>query len=103
MIDAGPTVHARLRELSTGDVVDLAVDSIFLSRSSRSCQIIEALKALGDHGLVRRSETVSGFDSSEYLLTYTAGEKVPTEPQWRSAWPLWTAVVLGLPSACEVR
>ena len=31
MIDAGPTVHARLRELSTGDVVDLAVDSIFLS------------------------------------------------------------------------
>ena len=73
MIDAGPTVHARLRELSTGDVVDLAVDSIFLSRSSRSCQIIEALKALGDHGLVRRSETVSAdisqMESSAFINT----------------------------------
>lgn len=72
IIDAGLIVHARLRELSTGDVVDLAMDSMFLSTSSRSCHTIDALKELGDHGLVHRSETVSRGDSSEYLLTWSA-------------------------------
>ena len=72
IIDAGLIVHARLRELSTGDVVELAIDSMFLSRSSRSCQIIDALQELEDHSLVRRSETVSRFDNSEYLLSYSA-------------------------------
>ena len=70
-IDAGLIVHARLRELSTGDVVGLAMDSTFLSGSSRSCHIIDALKELEDHGLVHRSETVSRGDSSEYLLAWT--------------------------------
>ena len=92
IIDAGLIVHARLRELSTGDVVELAMDSMFLSRSSRSCQIIDALQELEDHSLVRRSETVSRFDSSEYLLSYSAREMEPTEPPWRWAWPSWTAV-----------
>ncbi len=73
MIDAGLIVHARLRELSTGDAVDLAMDSMFLSRSSRSCHIIDALKELGDHGLVHKREIVSRGDSSEYLLTWSAG------------------------------
>ena len=80
IIDAGLIVHARLRELSNGDVVDLAMDSMFLSRSSRSCNVIDALKELGDHGLVHRSETVSRGDSSEFLLTWSAGEIEPTEP-----------------------
>ena len=75
IIDAGLIVHTRLRALSTADVVNLAVDSMFLSRSSRSCHIIDALRELGDHGLVRRSETVSRFDSSEYLLTYSTGRR----------------------------
>ena len=79
IIDAGSIVHARLRELSTGDVVDLAMDSAFLCRSSRPCHIIDALKELEDHGLVHRSETVSRGDSSEYLLTWSAGEIEPTE------------------------
>ena len=92
IIDAGLIVHTRLRELSTGDVVNLAVDSMFLSRSSRSGHIIDARKELGDRGLVHRSETVSRGDSSEYLLTYSAGETVSTELQWRSAWPPRTAV-----------
>jgi len=73
MIDAGLIVHGRLRELSTGDVVDLTMDSMFLPRSSRLCHIIDALKELEDHGLVHRSETVSWGDSSEYLLTWSAG------------------------------
>ncbi len=99
LIDAGLIVHARLRELSTGDVVDLAMESMFLSGLSRSCHIIDALKELGDHGLVHRSETVSWGDSSEYLLTWSAGEIEPTEPPWRSVCPSWTAVSRGLPSA----
>ena len=73
IIDAGLIVHARLRELSTGDVVDLAMDSMFLSKSSRSGHIIDALKELGDHGLVHKREIVSRGDSSEYLLTWSAG------------------------------
>ncbi len=80
IIDAGLIVHARLRELSTGDVIDLVMESMFLSRSARSCHIIDALRELGDHGLVHRSETVSWGDSSEYLLTWSAGEMEPTEP-----------------------
>ncbi len=73
IIDAGLIVHARLRELSTGDVVDLTIDSMFLSRSSRSCHVIDALEELEDHGLVHNRETVSRGDSSEYLLTWSAG------------------------------
>ena len=73
MIDAGLIVHARLRELSTGDVVDLALDSMFLSTSSRSGHIIDPLRELEDHGLVHKRETVSRGDSSEYLLTWSAG------------------------------
>ena len=73
MIDAGLIVQARLRELSTGDVIDLATESMFLSTTSRSGHIIDALKELGDHGFVHRSETVSQGDSSEYQLTWSAG------------------------------
>ena len=86
IIDAGLKVHARLRESPTGDVVNLAVDSMFLSRSSRLRYIIDALKELEDHGLVHRSEIVSPGDSSEYLLTWSPGEIEPTERPWRSAW-----------------
>ena len=72
IIDAGLIVQARLRELSTGDVVDLAMDSMFLSTLSRSGHIIDPLKELEDHGLVHKRETVSRGDSAEYLLTWSA-------------------------------
>ena len=72
MIDAGLIVHARLRETSTGDVIDLAAESMFLSNAWRSDHMIDALRELGDHGLVDRSETVSQGDSSEYLITWSA-------------------------------
>ena len=74
IIHAGLIVHARLRELSTGDVIDLAIGSMFLPKSLRSSHIVDALQELRDHGLVHRSETVSHGDSSEYLLTYSARE-----------------------------
>ena len=55
-------------------MVDLAMDSMFLSKSSGSCHIIDVLKELEDHGLVMRNETVSRGDSSNYVLTFSAGD-----------------------------
>ena len=87
IIDSGLIVHARLRELSVCDVVDLAIDSLFLSKLWRSCDIIDALNELEDRGLVHRSETVSPGDSSEYLLTYSAGEieRRGGEQRWKDS------------------
>ena len=92
MIDAGLIVHARLRELSTGDLVNLAVESMFLYRSLNSYQIVGALQELEDHRLVRRSETVSRFDSSEYLLTYSKGRRELLSSRGDLREPCWTAV-----------
>ena len=87
MIQEGLIVHARLRELSTGDVMELAISPMFLPGAGRSCDIIDALRELRDHGLVRRSETVSRGDSSEYLLTYNAREieRVGGERPWKAS------------------
>ena len=99
IIDAGLIVHARLRELPTGDVVDLAVDSMFLFGSSRSCHTVDALKELEDHGLVHRSETVSPGDSSEYSLTWSAGRSNLLDPHGDRRAPLGPK----RPEACPAR
>ena len=86
-IHEGLIVHARLRERPTGDLIDLAVGPMFLPGAWRSCDIIDALQELRDHGLVQRSETVSRGDSSEYVLTYSAKEteRAGGEPQWKDS------------------
>ena len=72
---AGHPLTTRLRETGHGDRYDLLPAFRLPDLALTPADLIGALEALEEEGLVTRSETVHTYDGTEYLIVWS-----PVEP-----------------------